>query len=882
MAARSSWWARVLLRSLAARGEAEDVLGDLEEAHLRRTRRHGRLAARALTTTETLDMAAALVRARIIRWQISKGNGIMQDYKLGFRMLVKYPGLTLAGGLALAIAIGLGAGWYDVMSDVLHPRMPFADGDRFVEIQTRNAATSRREYRVLHDFAAWRRDARSLEELGAYRTVERNLVGGDVQSGPVAVAEMTASAFRLVGVPPLHGRPLLDPDERPGAPPVVVLGYDMWRQRFGGRPDAIGQSMQLGNTAMTVVGIMPDGFAFPVNHRMWIPLRLRAEGYAPLEGTHVSVFGRLAPGATFAQANAEIKALTERTAAASPQTHQHLRPVVMAYAAEYDQDWINVSLTHLPIILVLIVACTTVGTLVYARTATRDAEIATRYALGASRRRIIGQLFIEALVLSSVAAVVGLGVANWVLKWGFNVYLAGDFEPPFWMEPGLKLRTVLYAAVLTTAGAAMVGILPAVKATGSHVQAQLRNLGAGGSTLQFGWVWTAAMFFQITVTVLCIPVAMEIAGETVRDRGIRSQFPAEQYLAARVAMDREPASGPESDEAAFRGRLEQTYRELERRVAQEPGVVAVMFGNRMPGMSPVVRNAEIETAAGAPPRFVANMWTSAVGPGYFEAFDKKIVAGRPFHDGDRAETATTALVNEAFARRYGANPIGRRARFVTDDAASPEPWLEIVGIVQDEGMTPTDLGEAPYVYRAVSAATVSPMVMGVRTNGNAASFGPRLRAVAAGVDPALRIDEMRTLEDFVLREETPNLIFTGSGAAVVALGLLLSAAGIFSLMSVTVARRTREIGLRSALGASPRRLIAAVFKRALMLIGSGVAAGNAVIILAAILSAELSLRNIAGALLIASAVMLTVGLLACAGPARRALRIQPADALKVT
>ena len=872
----------MLLRSLAARGEAEDVLGDLEEAHLRRTQRHGRLAARALTTIETLDMAAALVRARIIRLEISRGNGIMQDYKLGFRMLVKYPGLTLAGGLALAIAIGLGAGWYDVMSDVLHPRMPFAGGDRFVEIQTRNAATSRREYRVLHDLAAWRRDARSLEELGAYRTVERNLVGGDLQSGPVAVAEITASAFRLVAVPPLQGRTLLEADERPGAPPVVVIGYDMWRQRFGGRPDAIGQTTQLGNTAMTVVGIMPEGFAFPVNHRMWIPLRLRAEGYAPLEGTHVSVFGRLAPGATFAQANAEVKALTERTAAASPETHQHLRPVVMAYAAEYDQDWINLSLTHLPILLVLIVACTTVGTLVYARTATRDAEIASRYALGASRRRIIGQLFIEALVLSSVAAVVGLGITNWVLKWGFNVYLAGDYEPPFWMDPGLKLRTVLYAAVLTTAGAAILGILPALKATGSHVQVQLRNLGAGGSTLQFGWVWTAAMVLQITVTVLCIPVAMEIAEETVRDRGIRSQFPGEQYLAARVAMDREPTAGPESDDAASRGRLEQTYRELERRVAQEPAVMAVMFANRMPGMSPFVRNAEIETTAGAPPRFVANMWTSSVGPGYFEAFDNEIVAGRSFHDGDRAESATTALVNEAFARRLRANPIGRRVRFPTEDPSKPGPWLEIVGIVQNEGMTPTDLGEAPYVYRAVSAATVSPMVIGVRTKGDAASFAPRLRAVAAGVDLALRIDEMRTLDDFALREETPNLIFTSGGAAVVALGLLLSAAGIFSLMSVTVARRTREIGLRSALGASPQRLIAAVFKRALVLIGSSIAIANFIIILIALWSDELTVRNIAGALVIASAVMLMVGMLACVAPARRALRIQPADALRVT
>jgi predicted permease len=628
----------------------------------------------------------------------------------------------------------------------------------------------------------------------------------------------------------------------------------------------------------TIVGVMPQGFAFPVNHRLWIPLQLQPAGYAPFEGPSVQVFGRLAPGVTMEQANAEIRALTERIAAASPQTHQHLRPRVLAYAAEFDRTWIELSLTHLPIVLVLIVACTSVGTLIYARTATRDAEIATRYALGASRRRIIGQLFIEALVLSSIAAIVGLAVANWVLEWGFNVYLAGDYVPPFWIEPGLGASTVIYAAVLTITGAAILGILPGIKATGVNVQAQLRNLGSGGSTLQFGRVWTAAMILQVALTVICIPVAMEIAEEALRDRGIRSRFPSEQYLAARIAMDRETAV-PGGDAAALRGRLEQTYQELVSRLAREPGVVAVTFGDRLPGMSPFVRDAEVERPAGGAP-FSIDLWTSSVGPGYFEAFGKKMVAGRAFHDGDRAESASTALVNEAFARRYGANPIGRRVRFLGEDPAKPGPWLEIVGIVEDEGMTPTDHGEAPYVYRAVSAATASPMVIGLRTTVDAASLAPRLRSLAVNLDPGLRIEEMRTLDDFVWREEAPNLIFTGGGAAAVGLGLLLSAVAIFSLMSVTVARRTREIGLRSALGASPGALLGGLFRRVFVLIATGIAAGNLPIILLAMLSDDLDLFNIAHAVLITPAMILTAGLLACVGPARRALRISPSDALR--
>jgi hypothetical protein len=219
-------------------------------------------------------------------------------------------------------------------------------------------------------------------------------------------------------VAPLLGRPLIDADEQPGAPPVVVLGYTVWQRYFGGREDAIRRTVQLGRVATTVVGVMPERFAFPVNHKLWVLLQLRPSGYAPLEGAAVRIFGRLAPGATQDQAYAEVTVLTERTAKASPETHEHLRPRVLAYGGESpgDRGWLELSMKHLPILLVLIVACANVGTLVYARTATRDAEIATRYALGATRGRIITQLFIEALVLASVAAFVGLAVANRALK----------------------------------------------------------------------------------------------------------------------------------------------------------------------------------------------------------------------------------------------------------------------------------------------------------------------------------------------------------------------------------------------------------------------------------------------------------------------------------
>jgi putative ABC transport system permease protein len=877
------WWAALLVRSLAPRDHVDDVLGDLEEAHRSRAGRHGPIAARALTTLDAVDMAAALIRSRCDRLRTNTGNSMIQDYKLGLRMLVKYPGLTIAGGLALAIAIGIGAGWYDLSRDLLHPKLPLPDADRIVEIEMRDAAASGEERRLLHDFTEWRREIRTVEALGAYRTVERNLALGDARPEPVTAAEITASAFRLAAVPPLVGRTLLDSDEQPGAPAVVVLGYTVWQQRFGGRSDIAGQTVRLGRTTTTVVGVMPEGFAFPVNHRLWVPLPLRVSGYQPLEGPPIRIFGRIAPGSTQAQANAELVTIVDRARAGSPKTYEHLRPRVLAYGGESpgDRSWFELMLTHLPVVLVLIIACANVGTLIYARTATREAEIAIRYSLGASRGRIVGQLFIEALVLSSVAAIAGLTFANWALRRGMDAYFSGQpGGPPFWINPGLKLTTMLYAAGLTVIGGAILGVLPAIKATRSHPHGQLRNLGSGGSTLRFGWIWTTVMIGQVALTLILLPPAMGITQESLRDRAIRGRFPAGEYLAVQIELDREGVID-ESD-AEFAARLDRTYREFARQLQRQPEVVAVTFADRLPGMGPSVREAQVEPAPGAEPVNVANMWTAAVGPQFFETFGVPLVAGRDFHDTDRGTAARTVLVNEAFARRYmnGASPVGRRVRYTAANASNPEPWLEIVGMVRDVGMTPTDLGEAPYVFQPAAPATVRPLVMGVRVAGDPEMFAPRVRSIASQLDAGLRLDEVRSLDDLAWRVDLPQMIAAAALASIVSLGLFLSSAGIFSLMSVSVARRTREIGLRSALGASRPRLLAGIFTRALVLVGSGVAAGNGVLLLFITLTAEVDLSDVGVALIGTSALMLTVGLLGCVEPARRALRIHPTDALR--
>lgn len=821
---------------------------------------------------------------------------MLQDYKLGVRMLLKYPGLTIAGGLALAIAIGIGAGWYDLWSKLLRPTIPLPDGDRIVIIETHNALTNEPEPRVTRDFLEWRSHAQSIDGLGAYSAERRNLFVGNTPAVLIRTAALTATAFHTARVSPLIGRGLLEADEKPGAPGVVVLGYDVWQRSFEGRNDVVGATVKLGSTPVTVVGVMPKGFGYPLSYHAWTPLQLRAS-YGALEGDPIGIIGRLKPGVTLAQANAELRVLGERAAAALPATHAHLRPAVgrLGQGTETLPDIAGLALTVGPSLLVLLLACTTVGTLFYARTAIREGEMAMRSALGASRARIISQLFVEALVLASIAAAVGLVAADRTLRWGIESVAAGKGGVPFWMTPGLDITTMLYAGGLAVASAAMVSLLPALRVTRPRLQSHLMNLGAGGSTLRFGRVWTTAMVAQVALTAIAIPGGIEGASQAMRMVRIHAQFPSHEYVAARLELDRPAGEAMTSAVAEQRERRTRTVARLEQRIAEEPDVVAVTFADRVPGVTfPINRTASVEIQSGAGSAFQTDFATSSVEPGFFDAFDRSIVAGRGFHGGDVLPAARTVIVNEAFVRGFVqrgiASPLGARLRYSSESGVSAAaPPFEIVGVVRDLGLDPGEQGdEAAYVFHAASAATMSPLVMSVRLRGNPATLAARLPAIAADVDAGLSVPEARSLGEWIWQRDSGLVTQIAALGGITALVLFLSAMGLFSLMSISVSRRTREIGVRVALGANPRQVRARIVAHAMVLMGSGVAAGGGVVLLGVALGLGPTGRpaddvvSFAVWIGVSSAVMLGAGLLACIEPARRALRINPIDALRDT
>src|SRR5688572_9516050 len=294
------------------------------------------------------------------------------DWKLGARLLLKYPALTIIGGLSLAAAIALGAVGIEVAGELLYKRLPFDEGGRVVRLETQDAAASRVEPRVLHDFAIWRRSLKTVVELGAARVSERNVLTGEGRVESLRVAEITASAFPLTRVPPLLGRPLQATDEMQGAEPVVVLGYDVWQRQFLHDPAIIGRVVTVGRTPRTVVGVMPQSFGFPRNQQLWVPLPIQDAG--PRQGPALQVFGRLADGASWQDAAAELEVVSARLAAGQPATHGQLRTRVRAFAGLTPGDPVPPQdlAVHFIVLLVLGGVCANVATLIFARTAMRE------------------------------------------------------------------------------------------------------------------------------------------------------------------------------------------------------------------------------------------------------------------------------------------------------------------------------------------------------------------------------------------------------------------------------------------------------------------------------------------------------------------------------
>ncbi len=829
------------------------------------------------------------------------------DLKLGARMLIKTPGLTVIAVIALAVAIGGGAAYLEFVNDFFRPTLSFAGGDRLVGILNFDLSKADVETKSLHEFGLWKGRLRTIADIGVGRAQEQNLITADGRIEPIRGIEISASIFRVIPTAPLYGRPLFDDDERPGATPVVVIGEDLWRARFGADPAIVGRTVRLGETIHTVVGVMPAGFGFPVNSTLWTPWRLDPAAVKRGEGPGIRIFGRLTDRATLEEAQAELDARLRSAFAAGAATADKSASPRDSGQARSGPDierrwlvepwveslWVSSNMRwqmrvlygiNLFFIGLLGICAANVATLVFARTATREGEITVRTALGASRGRIVAQLVAEALVLTSIAAAAGLPLATFVLRRIREIWVAAQNTPmPFWWNEQLGLETLTYVALLVAIASLLVGGVPALKATRAQMQARLKEAGASGSTMRFGKLWTGVIVTQVAVTMVFLLAVVSMGWNflDLNRRVTAVAFPRHEYLVANVDIE----------DMASQARQTTVLRELHRRLNEDPGIINAAFTVRLPGGNVEefwLEFAQPEIASGVKkPGHVLWVGSARVGSNYFETFNQAIVAGRLFTESEVENDRHVAVVDESFVKLVlgGRNPIGLLARQPPNDASGqPGPWFEIIGVVKDLSLKPDKTTEDAMLYRPrhLGGSSLARLAIHAKT----ADAPARLRAAAAATDPEIRLTEVMTMDRLAETEAQTMGFFTTALAAIAAVALLLSTAGIYALISFTLSRRTREIGIRTALGAAPRRIITGVLSRACIQVGIGIVLGA--IPGAALIAFDSEVSSSRGwwmALVATSGVatfIIVVSMISCIPPVRRALRVHPTDALRTS
>jgi putative ABC transport system permease protein len=820
------------------------------------------------------------------------------DVKLGMRMMRKYPGVSLAIVFALTIGIPLSLLPNHLVASALGQSPPFDEGERVVGI-VGVGQDGRAELRV-GDYEILREQVKSFASLGAVIQTEVNVVSGDGWSDGESAALMTATVFTLARVQPIMGRALLAADEVHGAADVAVVGYGFWHRRLGGALNVVGTTLRIAGVPTTIVGVMPEGFAMPSVQQLWLPLRERSIDDANGLGPGVRIYGRLADGVSMAQARAELKAVGLPTAVRLP-TVSGARPnaiqadAVAFSAVEIPEPegalaWILAIAQVVPVI-VLLIACGNAAILILARTATRWNEVAIRTVLGASRARIMGQLFVETLLLSLVATGIGLIATDIAVA-----RLSTRFSLPFWFDPNITPAFALKALGLSVLCAVVAGVLPALRATGATLQPTIQSAGAGGSTLRLGRVAGVLIVIEVGFAIVALfPAVMAwrlfqpnpdqhtkvAAADRYLVASIRVPASADQYL---VGSFRVPPSSRLTvrENEALRVRIRSLQEELGRRLMLQPGVRRWTFSDQPPGEERDERIGGVATF---------------VDPGFFAVLDVSPVAGRLFDAGDvsrdPAVEPAAVIVNMKHLERRGMDPqsaIGSRFKLDQDRDGTPAPWKEIVGVVPniEPSADRVFADGTPVVFMAAAPGTLNPMTVTIDLGEKPLAFATKLRSLVADVDPTAFVSEVAALDHLPSMVNVIGIassIMTGLSL----LAMALSATGLYALMSMTMAQRRREFGIRLALGGSARGVMVTVARRALVQIGIGVTWGAVVwvALMSSVLKAApgteaAKMRGPWPYVLGASVVVvIAVALAAALWPTLRYIRMRPVETLRV-
>jgi putative ABC transport system permease protein len=810
---------------------------------------------------------------------------LWQDLRYGARGLLRQPAFTLVAVLTLALGIGANTAIFSMVNAILLRQLPFKNPEQLVAVDSKRTDPGKHPF-TIPDFIDYRDQNQTLEQIAAFANLSASMTGSG-EAERVQGMRISANAFQLLGVEAVVGRALIPEDDTPGRQNVVVLSHGLWQRRFGADPRLVGQTLTLNGNSYTIVGVLPPQFIFPIKEaELAVPLAPDADPWrsARTSTNFLRAIARLKPGVASAQAEADLTSIAGRMRQQYP-------------AANENQNKLGVTLTPLNDVIVgnyrhslwmllgavgfvMLIASINLASLSLARASTRHREMAIRTAHGATRWRLIRQMTTESLLLALSGGLIGLLLA-W---WGINFLLAlSPAEMPRLSEVGLDARVLVFTLAVSLLAGSIFGILPAVKASRVDLNEELKSGGRSGND---GTGRNRVRSFLVVAEIAISLVLLLSAGLLIKSfsrlQEARPGFESENLLAVRLSLPR--------TRYANRDALISFDDQLQPLLEGLPGVSAVGAVSALPLST---TRASIEFTIEGRPSPRNEVWVSdyrIASTGYFRAMKIPLRRGREFSEQDNTNTTPVAIISETLAHRFwpDGNPVGARLS-IDDNNQGPRP-VEIVGVVGDVKHLSLEDEPTPHVYlplRQIHEDGVVWMTNNqywlIRSEVPPLNLASAVQREIRKVDPEVPASNVKTMEQYLSASVSPRRFNLWLLTVFAAAALVLATIGIYGVMSYSVAQRTREIGVRMALGAGRSDILRMVVGHGMLLAVAGIAAG---------LTGALALSRLMGGLLYqvsatdpATYILLTfflllVTLAACLVPARRATKVDPMIALR--
>lgn len=804
------------------------------------------------------------------------GDILQRDLRYTIRTLFRTPGFAMTAIIVTALGIGANTAVFSVVDTVLIRPLPYSNPDRLVRFWERFADYGRTELSP-GNYRDWQQRSHSFEAMGAYTNVSVNLVG---QGNPERVdgASVTQSLAPLLGIHPVIGRLFRPEEDRSGVAGTILISYGMWQARFGGRTEALGQILRLDDEAYTVIGVLPSGCKFPDrNTQFWIPTRFGPESFEDRGDTFIYGVGRLKPGVSIEQANAEMNLIAQHLEQEYPKRNEGMRANVESFRDGVgSQSRMLLTVLLGASICVLLIACTNLANLALVRAMGRAKELAVRAALGAGRDRLVRQLLTESLLLAFVGGVFGLLLAQASLP------LLERLVPtslPIGTATVMNTRVFVFAAVMVSLAGIGFGVIPALRIFHSNHANTLREGTRSGISGKKERLRSILVVAEVTASVVLLISSGLLIRALWRIQSIDPGFHSESVLTMETSLPT-PSYNPSSLRNNFYSEVLSSIRSLPEvsKAAYITGLPMIRRGGiwwvQVPGLTTPDPDGSDQYVS---LRFIT--------PGFFDTLKIPIQIGRDVSESDSDKSQFVAVVSASFARKYwpGQNPIGRTFKVADQDRL-------IVGIVGDIRVRGLEHSSEPQVYIPSrqqvpdgQLAGYNPRVLVVRSSMNTEDLVKAIRAIVQKADPAIPISSVQTLQDVVDSDTAPRRIQIRVICTFAALSLLLAAIGIHGLLAFAVSQRSPEIGLRIALGAQSNDILKMILNRGIHIAATGGAIG----VLLAYAAGRLMQTLLAGigpadpaSFLAASALAFLATLTGCLFPAVRAIRIDPATVMR--